>query len=78
MAKAKFPETKTVFIGPCISKRKEGKRNDQVDFVMSFEELNALIVALEINLGSLSDNENRHNKKTYDRGFALVGGLLQP
>jgi [FeFe] hydrogenase (group B1/B3) len=75
IAKEKFPETKTVFIGPCIGKRKEGKRNEKVDFVMSFEELNALIVALDIDLGNVADNENRHNIKTYDRGFALVGGV---
>ena len=75
IAKTQFPQTKTVFIGPCIGKRKEGKKNDKVDYVMSFEELNALIVALDIDLGALPDNENRHNKKTYDRGFALVGGV---
>ena len=26
-------------------------------------------------MGNLADNENRHNIKTYDRGFALVGGV---
>jgi [FeFe] hydrogenase (group B1/B3) len=75
IAKEKNPNTKVVFIGPCISKRKEAKRNDKVDFVMSFEELNAMIVGLDIDLGKLEDNENRDNKKTYDRGFALSGGV---
>jgi [FeFe] hydrogenase (group B1/B3) len=75
IAKEQFPGTKTVFIGPCIAKRKEGKRNDKVDYVMSFEELNALIVGLDIDLGKLADNDERDNKKTYDRGFALVGGV---
>lgn len=75
MAKEKFPGTKTVFIGPCIGKRKEGKRNDKVDYVMSFEELNALIVGLDIDLGKLADNEQRHNIKTVDRTFALSGGV---
>lgn len=75
IANSQFPETKTVFIGPCIGKRKEAKKSDKVDYVMSFEELNALIVALDIDLGKLADNKNRHNQKTYDRGFALVGGV---
>ncbi len=75
MAKEKFPGTKTVFIGPCIAKRKEAKRNEKVDYVMSFEELNAMIVGLDIDLGTLPDNENRNNQKTYDRGFALTGGV---
>ena len=42
---------------------------------MSFEELNALIVGLDIDLGTLPDNENRNNEKTLDRGFALSGGV---
>lgn len=75
MAKEDCPKTKTVFIGPCISKRKEGKKNDKVDFVMSFEELNVLLVALNIDLKSLPDNKTRHNNKTLDRGFALTGGV---
>lgn len=75
MAKEKNPNTKVVFIGPCIAKRKEAKRNEKVDYVMSFEELNAIIVGLDIDLGKLEDSENRNNKKTLDRGFALTGGV---
>lgn len=75
IAKEKFPSTRTVFLGPCIGKRKEAKRNDKVDFVMSFEELNALLVALDIDLNSLPDDNTRHNKRTLDRGFAITGGV---
>nr|WP_321355766.1 monomeric [FeFe] hydrogenase [uncultured Draconibacterium sp.] len=75
IAREKNPGTKVVFIGPCIGKRKEARRNEKVDHVMSFEELNALIVGLDIDLGGIPDNENRHNKKTVDRAFALSGGV---
>ncbi|MCK3685038.1 monomeric [FeFe] hydrogenase [Maribellus sp. YY47] len=75
IARSEYPGTKTVFIGPCIGKRKEARKNEKVDFVMSFEELNAMIVALDIDLGKLADNENRTNSKTLDRGFALSGGV---
>ncbi len=75
IAREKYPRTKTVFIGPCIGKRKEARKNNKVDFVMSFEELNAMIVAFGIDLGKLPDNETRHNQKTFDRGFALSGGV---
>lgn len=75
IAREKNNETKVVFIGPCIGKRKEAKRNDKVDYVMSFEELNALIVGLDINLGDLADMETRNNTRTFDRGFALSGGV---
>jgi iron only hydrogenase large subunit-like protein len=75
MAREKNAGTKVVFIGPCIGKRKEARRNEKVDHVMSFEELNALIVGLDIDLGAVPDNENRNNIKTLDRGFALSGGV---
>lgn len=75
IARETNPKTTTVFIGPCIGKRKEAKKNEKVDYVVSFEELNALLVAMEIDLGSLPDNENRNNFKTVDRGFALSGGV---
>ncbi len=75
MAQKRFPGTKTVFIGPCIAKRKEAKYHENVDYVMSFEELNALVVGLDIDLGTLPDEKNRHNRKTYDRCFALSGGV---
>ncbi len=75
MAREKHPESKVVFIGPCIGKRKEARINDKVDLVMSFEELNALIVGLDIDLGKLEDNEQCNNVKTKDRGFALSGGV---
>lgn len=75
IAREKYPGTKTVFIGPCIGKRKEARKNNKVDFVMSFEELNAMIVAFGIDLGKVPDNEARHNQKTLDRGFALSGGV---
>lgn len=75
IARTKNPGTKVVFIGPCIGKRKEAKRNEKVDYVMSFEELNALIVGLDIDLGGLNDSAERNNIKTFDRGFALSGGV---
>lgn len=75
LARKKNPDTKVVFVGPCVAKRKEARRNDRVDYVMSFEELNALIVGLDIDLGQLADSTGRHNRKTHDRGFALSGGV---
>ena len=75
LSKKAHPQTKTVFIGPCIGKRKEAKITNGVDYVMSFEELNAIIVALEVDLGTLPDLKHRNNAKTVDRGFALSGGV---
>ena len=51
IAKAKEPEAKTVFIGPCIAKRDEARRTD-VDFVLSFEELAAIFAARDIDVAA--------------------------
>ncbi len=75
IAKKQHPQTKTVFIGPCIGKRKEAKIKEGIDYVLSFEELNSIVVALDIDLGTLPDAPNRNNKKTVDRAFALSGGV---
>ena len=49
--KEKDPTLKTVFIGPCVAKRSEARRKD-VDFVMSFEELGAILAARGIDVMS--------------------------
>ena len=48
IAKEKYPNAKTVFIGPCIAKRKEGRDNPNVDYVLTFEEIGSLFVGFEI------------------------------
>ena len=51
LAKARDPDALTVFIGPCIAKRSEARRKD-VDFVLSFEELGAILAARNIDVMS--------------------------
>ena len=38
------PGAITVFIGPCIAKRVEATKNPDVDYVLTFEELGAILV----------------------------------
>ena len=49
IAKAKDPSAKTVFIGPCVAKRSEARRKD-VDYVLSFEELGAILAGRKIDV----------------------------
>ena len=49
IVKAKEPAAKTVFIGPCVAKRSEARRKD-VDYVLSFEELGALLAGRKIDV----------------------------
>ena len=45
IAKEKHPDAQVVFIGPCVAKRKEARRDECVDFVMTFEEINSIFDA---------------------------------
>lgn len=63
-----------VFIGPCIAKKHEKMRYDDVDFVLTFEELAALIDAKDIDLESLK-GAPLNNASYYGRGFAASGGV---
>lgn len=75
--KTKNPNCKIMFIGPCISKKKEiedEKVKPYVDVVLTFEELQALIDAKEIDLKSLPESE-LDTASYYGRIFARSGGL---
>ena len=45
IAKERFPCTTTVFIGPCVAKRREALYDPIVDYVLTFEEVGALLEA---------------------------------
>ncbi len=75
MVKKQNPEVKTVFIGPCIAKRKEGIDNELVDFVLSFSELDTILEAMEIKPSDCEEIVlDRIDSEA--RGFALSGGVI--
>lgn len=60
LIKEKEPNCKIIFIGPCIAKKKEiedERVKDIVDCVLTFEELQALIDAKEIDISSLEPSK---------------------
>lgn len=71
------PDSKVVFIGPCIAKKEEAKReevNGAVDAVITFEELLALFDGRKIVLEELPEAV-LDNASYYGRIFARSGGL---
>jgi [FeFe] hydrogenase (group B1/B3) len=71
------PSAYTVFIGPCIAKKGEAKKEtikDSIDAVLTFEELQALIDAYGIELSSLEERK-LDNASYFGRIFARTGGL---
>jgi len=70
---------KTVFIGPCVSKKGEyklDKAKDWIDCVISFEELQAFLDARDINVTVLGETA-LDNASFYGRIFAKSGGIAQ-
>ncbi len=68
------PEARVVFIGPCIAKKMEKDQNEGADFVLTFEELAALIDAKEIDLDRL-ESAQLNNASAFGRQFASSGGV---
>lgn len=75
MVKKRTPNAITVFIGPCVAKRKEAQSDPNTDYVMTFEELGALFAALEINLSELHGITLLREATGYARGFATSCGV---
>ncbi|HOC28523.1 MAG TPA: monomeric [FeFe] hydrogenase [Treponemataceae bacterium] len=77
MAKKEDSGYVTVFIGPCLAKRKEGLDDPYVDYVLSAEELGALFMAKEIDLGSCEPLSCSSGPTASGRNFAQSGGVAE-
>lgn len=75
--KKEYPNTNTVFISPCVSKRVEAKQKSDVDFVMTFEELGTLFIAKEIDVLDVCETEIEPISSSSARGFAASGGVTE-
>ncbi len=75
LAREKTPETKTVFIGPCVAKRMEGMEDPAVDQVLTFEELGAMFAAAGINPAEGPDGSLGAGASPEGRRYAISGGV---
>lgn len=72
-------DCKIVFIGPCIAKKAEARKPEvakYVDYVITFEELQALFDSKKINLKEQEESE-WNQASYYGRIFARAGGLTE-
>ena len=75
IARKEDPDCITVFIGPCLAKRREGFDDDIVNYVLSIEEVGALLIAKEIEIASLKSKEQKVIPTSTGRNFAKTGGV---
>ncbi len=72
------PDAKVVFIGPCIAKKAEAKEKDlsgDIDFVLTFQELDNIFKALEISPSNLEGVPTRDYASRGGRLYARTGGV---
>ncbi len=73
--KKRFPEAKTVFIGPCVAKKDEAEhyKEGMVDAVLTFEELSNWLNEAQI----VIEHDMDLNKESRARFFPTTGGVLK-
>ena len=76
--KQKHPNAHVVFIGPCAAKKLEASRRtvrSDVDFVITFEELQAMFDAKKIVPSECGGDSSLHDATGAGRGYAVAGGV---
>ena len=72
--KKRFPNAKTVFVGPCVAKKDEAEYYEGfVDAVLTFEELTEWFNEEKIELENIQDS----NENSRARFFPTTGGILK-
>ncbi len=76
--KKEHPNAKVVFIGPCAAKKLEAMRHSvrsDVDFVITFEELDAMFEAKGIHPEEIEETSAFHDATAVGRGYGVAGGV---
>lgn len=74
MVKEQYPDAKIVFVGPCVGKRKEVLDHPNIEYILTFEEIDTLFRGLSIELET-ADVEIA-TAHLDGRGFARAGGVI--
>lgn len=72
------PDTKVVFIGPCVAKKAEAKEKDilgAIDFVLTFQELSEIFETFEIEPSKLKGTPTLEYPSRGGRLYARTGGV---
>jgi iron only hydrogenase large subunit-like protein len=74
LVKQQYPNASVVFIGPCVAKQSEARRYPGIDYVMTFEELGAMMIAMNVDLQSFEIAAEE--EPLSERRFAASNGVL--
>ena len=74
-----YPDAITVFIGPCLAKKAEAREKDlagDVDFVLTFQEMESIFRLLSIQPGTVEEDDKDHASRA-GRIYARAGGVSE-
>ncbi len=77
IVKREHPDAITVFLSPCVAKRREALKNPNVDYVINYEELGAWMVALGIQVAECQESEFKNEASAEARNYAVIGGVAK-
>ena len=80
LLKQDHPAARICFVGPCAAKKLEASRRtvrSDVDFVVTFEELQAMFDAKGIDLTAYEAESSFHDATGAGRGYACAGGVAK-
>ena len=75
LVKREHPDCIAVFVGPCLAKRAEAEWDKNVDYVLTFEELGAMLVAAGINVDECAEQPFSKVSHLQGRQFPVTGGV---
>lgn len=75
VAKQRYPDAVTVFVGPCLAKRLEAEKNPNVDYVLVFADIQAMFNAKGIDIETLTASSFADETSTQSRRYAISGGV---
>ena len=75
LVKQEHPDCVAVFVGPCFAKRVEAETDPNVDYVLTFEELNAMFIGAEIDVATAPAADFSKLSCAQGRGYPLTGGV---
>jgi len=70
------PNVRVIYVGPCIARKAEAERYDEINYSITFEELNEWLDAANINLKELGDSNFDQYPSRPARFQSLSGGGL--
>ncbi|MCD8186799.1 MAG: hypothetical protein LUD68_10295 [Rikenellaceae bacterium] len=75
IARKLYPDAVLVFVGPCLAKRHEAFLDVNTDYMLSFEELAALMNAADIDIAQCEPVEVDPTIHCSSRGYPVSGGV---